>query len=241
MKYYKLERSIDIKELGWFYPKTAILQDYDFNHPHSIRKIPLFGEIEYPIRFPDFKVRNSAFLTDYLHCVAASGKWLLYSPKAWDLIKELNLPEYQVFPVKVYHKRKPFDYFSLYFPLADETSFIDWRTSKFQLIMEEKNFQSHPAGEISFKTFSDFMRTRFFLDAGNDLVSRGDFQTGAHNLSFKLHLSPLVTKISKKINFDLFRQTQPVRGYCASEKFKKIIQENNLTGFRFLPLPGADE
>ncbi len=244
MKYYILKNSIDIKEIGCSDQVTTLPNGYNMNAPYSIWGIPLFGKIEPPIRFPDFKVRNNrAILTDFPNCVQTSSQWLLFSSRVWDVIKELNLPEYQVFPVKVYERGMPYDYFSLFFPLEEGISFIDWNASKFQLSAVEKETSRYlPVGEVSFKTFSDFVQTRFFLRAGNGLFPNVDFQEGGFDeLRDKLLLQPSVINFSKKIDFDLFRIRGPILGHCASERFKKTIQENNLTGFRFLPLPGAEK
>lgn len=215
---YRINYSVDPKVIGNTGGQIhGFLEDIDGSKYHLYSDIPRFGEIEFELKLPPFRLEGAAKKTDLMDQVPFGDKFLLLSSKAKEIISNVVTDDVQWFPSEVWHFQCKMRYWALYFPNLRQ-EFIDWDRSTFSLLWTNKYDEKGGLLEIEEISLRDQPE---YLDVLRSL--RGLSQT----------VRVKTIQLAPSIEFDLFKMTSPYGGFFCSEKSKEMIENHNLSGFRF--------
>lgn len=239
MSYYRLRPSIDIAEIGCSDQVQQLIGSYDRWGSNSISKIHSGKKLDFDLELPLFKLEDRAKNTDYLSSVFSGGETMLITPKALQVFREMNMDEYQFFPAQVSHKGEILDYFLLFLPFPRESTNVNWPKTIFDLIIPRK-VNDFNLGTITLKDHETFLMFQKRFSIGNHFIEKKEFKYAALTVETEAAMTVNKLILNSDINSDLFKMKSVPTGFYASEKLKQAVELNNLTGFRFLPLPGND-
>lgn len=239
MSYYRITPSIDIAEIGCYDQVQKLHDVYDRWGPNSISKIRSGKKINFDLQLPIFKLEDKAERTDYLSSVFSGNEFMLISPKCLQVFQKLNLDEVQVFPIQVTHKKEILDYFLFYLPNNQEANFVDWTKTYFNLIVPRK-VNDFELGKVNFKDFETYLMFQKRFSISNHFIEKKSFKYAALSIETEVAMVIKTLVLNSEINYDLFKLKSVPTGFYASENLKQTVEENKLTGFRFLLLQGND-
>lgn len=135
MKYYTINWDDNLKNVG-YHPQTELNKrvNTDFRYNHY--------DVEYN-KFPNFipnlelELHNKAKVTDYLNVFAISFGNVI-SKSFYDILKRLNLPSCNFYPIKVYHKGKLLEYYWFHYIIEDFWKYLDKNKTK-GIIYDDKD------------------------------------------------------------------------------------------------------
>jgi hypothetical protein len=211
---YFLETSTDIKEIGAYFQVKSMSEGYDYNTLNSISAMSSLGNDEVPSFIPDlenFVLKPKAKLTDIISTGYASDKGFLISDKARSIFKIYNIDKGIYYPAGVEYKGQKFAYSFLYVAsYLIENEMIDFPRSKFT----EKKI-SEIINNVSFDNFEQMMA-----------YSRK--KNPIHEIGFeKIHLKKEIS------NLDMFRIGYVDNNIIVSERLKKDLKAQGITGIKF--------
>lgn len=129
MKYYTINRSDDIKTIG-YYPQTELASHYNPRLANSHWNV---YHTEFPNFTPEYELElnSNAYPTSYLH--AYDNKFgMVVDAKFKEVLKRSKLPSHRFYPIKVYQKGKLLEYYWFHYVL-DLWSYVDIENSKAQI------------------------------------------------------------------------------------------------------------
>lgn len=217
MKTYKLEHSLDLKEVS-VYPQ---IQEFSLSYP--IKQKPYFyqgedGRFDESIEFPVYKMMGKAKLTDLISIVPLVDN-LMISSKCFKLFQNLKLPEYQIFPIKFEYKRNLIEDYLAFSIVKDIRffNFISWEKSRFYKTL---NYHKTLIEEYSLNSVDEVLKMQ------------KEFR--ASEFGFRPEIV-----LNYKNNYDIInfgRYPMPI-GFICSEYAKEQILSSGLTGFDFIEVP----
>mgnify|MGYP003595409967 CR=1 FL=1 len=216
MKTYKLENSLDLKEVG-VYPQ---IQEFSLSYP--IKQKPYFyqgedGRFDESIEFPVYKMMNKAKLTDLISNVPLVDN-LMISSKCFKLFQNLKLPEYQIFPLKFEYKRNLIEDYLAFSIVKDIRFFnyISWEKSRFYKTL---NYHKIIIEEYSLNSVDEVIKMQ------------KEFRDSEFGLK-----TEIVLKYNNNYDIINFRRHPMSIGFICSELAKEEIQNAGLSGLDFVEI-----
>jgi hypothetical protein len=230
MKYYSISESIDRKVIGRQYPQSqeavwpSVINDPDarFNHPLSFHKY-LFTKAPKDVIVPDFVIKNSAKITDYIS--AASTRFPIISKKMVDIIDKPKSSNIQWLPTHLLWKEtKIGDYFMLN-PLNVDYEILDLEKSEFEKIEDSYIFNSP--------------KSIFFPKNYQEL---NFYEKSSLKVGFKERIEVKKVTLNNGLNVDLYYlknfyiEGGVLSSLIISEKIKQELEADKCTGFDLIEL-----
>lgn len=137
MKYYKLNYSSLVKEIGNAFPQIQNMSkgyNYDSNDSiYSISKcvnhLPTFiPNTEY------FILNKKSYVTDLISSALLGNNGFIVSNKLKQIFEKHQLPIHKYYPIKIMHGNTVLTNFFWLHIISDYTSFIDFEASKFNIL-----------------------------------------------------------------------------------------------------------
>ena len=201
--------------------------DYNYTSPNSYRNTSFFlKKIEHDVEFPIFTLLKGAKLTDLMCCEGTNSDILIISQKFLFLLKSFNIDDYQSFNIKIRTLNGIQDYYFFYMYAQDkESEYINWNDTVFRL----KPY----LGEYENEHLLKFENYESFYDEDMKL-----FNTPKQSKVIKVSKLKLKTEI---INKDMFSFGVLSSGFFISEKLRREIEKQGITGIRFRDADGLRE
>lgn len=222
MKYFILTHTQDGSTSGSAYPQV------DATYPGEIIRLEIYKYSNRPLpnntRFPDFKLKYRAKLTDVLTAVSSDSVFnILMSPKCLNVLSQFNLTAYQVFDAPV----------------------IDKKGNK----LPYKIVHSH---EPKDNDYVDYALTRYFLVTGHDFSVSPYITIGedinvnsieelhgiVHTRKGSVCAKSLYLK-EDKITHDAFPLRNPMV-WVINEKIADALTDAGITGIALIPLSAGE-
>jgi hypothetical protein len=222
MKYYKLDLSSDLNEVGKI-PQSEIgvtigdiQQDF----------IPWQGKIDFDFNLPEPILEKKAKLVSILDIAFMQSWFLVIDDTLLEFLKKFNLGNYQEWKIKTWQNNQLIEKYNLF--LINDTKqaeYIDYKKSAFYS-----------------KKLGDWNNSSIQKPV---LVENYDAYVSEKELLRKDKLMLLHSKITldlSKATEDMFRIINaPPGGYFVSEKLKKAIEENGFSGMEFTEINTLDK
>lgn len=214
MKYYKINESIDLKEIG-FYPQ---IEEAEYNcDPFEDKKfIENLGykKIDFEPKLPIGKLNSKAKLTDFMRPIPNGyTRRLVISNKLKTILP--NKGNYQLFPTKIkLNKKNIIDYWFLN-PIEFDYDSIDYLKSECYLITDY--FSKGEKLDIKSKDI--------FLEESSRINNLG--------YPYQLIIKKVVLNNNKNNDFIILGNTKGGISYFVSENLKEIIEAEKITGINF--------
>lgn len=210
-------RSLSIKEMGAI-PQSETTKMIAFN----IDRIGYEGPIVAPLIPPEPILLPNAKLTTILNVVSVnSGIFIICRDYFIDFLKDFELGEYTVWPMKFHYKNSVLDNYHLFhisYPIDNEL--IDYENSKFSIGKIGDWRDKGKRKRISIKNYINYIGIREkLIDSGNEIKHEKIVLDFSHAKEDIIRL-----------------ETPPVRGYYFSEKLIKELKKQRFTGFSFFEI-----
>lgn len=212
MSHYILKESLELSVIGIF---PQVEKNVGIFKPNTIQCIDLWGNLPAGSDFPDLQLRKKGKLTDMLSCASLyTSNALLISSRARErLIDQLNKVNNSEFKVNVYDSKGHRHQYYYFFFNDIDNNLIDFGKSTF----------------LAFETLGIPRKGRI-VQFSNDIEFVNYFKSLQMTdllKNYKIYLLPNIIK-------PVFRIRGTMSGMFVSGDIKKIIETNNLTGFRFI-------
>ena len=221
MKYYVLKSSNNPKIIGNTEPVETYLPNEDWKYwsSDSFITFPQEGTVNFNVKFPIFKLQNSARVTDLLRDTNTGFRSLLISDRLFNCIRKFKLDENQAFDVKLLLKEEIITYKMVFFTSIKNDEYINFEESIFRQECnppKEKNVQY-----LSFNNSENYWKNRLNL----------------HQIKSDQSIKVDVLKLKNgNINHDIFRLDGIVNRIIVSEIVKNEILSQDITGIEFIDL-----
>lgn len=216
---YLLTDSIDVSVIGE-YPQIQEFSRIHNDNAQLYHYPDVTGRFPEDTELPIYRMQTKARLTDLVSNVPLTQQ-LMISGNGLSVFRKLNLPEFQIFPLKFLYKGKMIESYCS-FSLVREPHylerFISWKHSIFYIT---QNYHRIRLKELRFDSPESWKAKRMELE-----------DTGEYGLL------PVI-KLNYNKDFDLFNfgHYPILYGFVCTERFVNAILDAKLTGFRFEPLP----
>lgn len=216
---YLINYSTNLSQIG------VGLQIQDFSRTHEVSQNLYFdrgsdGRFEENIEWPIYRMQSKAKLIDLIHNVPLVDS-IMISKTCFQLFEKLNLPEYQVFPLKFIYKGSLIDDY-IAFSIVKNIKFLDYISWDHSRFYKTSNYHQNIQEYFYFSSFEEMMTCKNQLnEAGFGL--KADIKLNYNN------------------EYDIisFSQFPMPFGFLCNEKTKDLIQLAKLTGFEIEPLPDS--
>lgn len=218
MRYYLLEESVDAREIGDFPQVQGWLPPHNPWGEGGIYRVPsVENHADFDLELPVFVLAPRARVTDLLSTILHS-RFMVLSDRLFDLIQQFNLDEHRTFKGKVQMHDRQSDYNFIYWQRFQDADYVNWGDTRFQ----HKN-KAGQKFEIQFDNLQNLREKskRVFLDSDGEIEAS----------SLRLNHSA--------IKYDLFFLLWVSRGCFVSERVKQAIEDNGITGVRFIDAEGS--
>lgn len=210
-------RSLSIKEMGAI-PQSETTKMISFN----INGMGYEGPIVAPLIPPEPILLPNAKLTTILNAVCVnSGIFIICRDYFIDFLKDFELGEYTVWPMKIHYNDSALDNYHLFhisYPIDNEL--IDYKNSRFSIGEIGDWRDKGKRKKIIIKNYIDYIGLREELnDSGNEIKHE-----------------KIVLDFSKAKEDVIRLETPPIRGYYFSERLIKEIKKHRFTGFSFFEI-----
>jgi len=221
MNYYKLQASINKKEIGkypqclGFKTKMGDIQNYGLG---------FFGEIKDPFELPDLEIRKEAYLSHYISLVPINeNRFLVLEQSFVNFLNNWNISAYQLWDIEVYYKLSKLTNYKL-FHLSKpiEEQIVDFDKTEFTIYDK--------ASQVSEKRkFANYLE---YHNCRQKSIYENLFEIRYDEVFLNLH----------EIDLDMFRliSLSKGNGYYISERLKIGIEEMGFTGMSFLEIEKVD-
>lgn len=208
---YILREALNPSEIGHTFPQVQnTIGGSPYNLPPQDRPAT-------DLNIPVFLLHSKSKKIDYISC-SNSFFGMLVSPKLKNLLIKHKLPAHQVFPAKIKHYNKYYDYFLINI-YEDALHYIDFEASRF--------YQGTAAGswtkDININSIEEYTRMSKNMPQMSDGMD-------TFVLISELRLREDI------IDTDVFRLRRLLTHYFVSEKLKNELIENHITGVDFIPV-----
>ena len=220
MKYFTLNRSLNIKEIGdeTHASKLTASQEYNVLAEYSFWNIMPFVDLG-NIKIPEFVFNKRAKNNDLISIVGIKNIDLQISNKLLSLFEKFKLPDYQIRKLILERGTKVFHYNLLHF-LEPCDGIIDFRNSHFELQQGRKKLE-----DITFQSFEDFEDKRKKEILKNEI---------SNDLSCSFRPKKIIIDHTPKYDLFLFKSVNNL--VFANENIVSTINRENITGIAPLPL-----
>ena len=224
MKFYKLEYSSNIKEVGVQFQSEELIVPGDILND----VIPREGRIEKAFKLPEPILHKKAKRTSLLNVIPVPYHFLVLKNDFIDYLEAFEIQDHQKWNITVHQKNEILtDYSLFYCPKTYERIIIDFSKSVF-LITDGVLFPKKRKEEMAFQDFEEYFEKR------RELISIK---------SLYLHPQNLVLDF-RNCKEDLIRlHNMPMTGtgYYLSERLKNAIEEKGFTGMIFKEINDVDK
>jgi hypothetical protein len=218
MNYYRISHDVGGKKT--IYDIHELEPGYDWDGTKSIRKINLRGKIENETLFPTYILDYNKKLHDLISTPFHHSHIWIISSKFLDVLTNLSIEEYQVFPINLLHRGKVIpDYFIFYVPIISYEA-VDFDKSEF--CMANYSFCKIPVKLQDKEEY--FERIKELKEKGSELELR------AKSLA-----------IREDNKFEMLRFLDFFSGIVISDSAYLKIQNLKLSGIRFEPLKSISD
>jgi len=202
--YYEIKNRTD-SEVGNVYPQISFLND-------SIHDVHKFNSNFNPDKIGELKadLNNRSILTDILSEVAFSSTGFVLNAKVKNIFSNYNLINHTYYPIFLTKDTKIFNYYRLHIFNEDFNDNINYSESKFNV------------------THYGFKEDTMNLQSIDDYINfKTKYKTTKDIESEFIYLS------SKMKEYDMFTIYPYDNNIYISEKLKKDLEKNNITGVEF--------
>jgi hypothetical protein len=218
--YYIIEHSSDEKIIGTDYPQVHnFIKGYKENAPFALDEFYECKRKSYP-DFPDFipdlggmRLSGRAKLTDWL---STSFGLALISPKFREILEKFNLCPYRFYPVTLYVRNVPYNYFYLHI-ISDYSDFVDYKKSTF---LECTSYEN---------------REYIYVESKEDMLrKREEIENLNKGTTWTIWSDKIVMNSKFNRELDFFVVSRIDANRYISERLKNEITKNNFTGLDFI-------
>ncbi len=214
MKYYKLDFSSNVKEVGKIPQSEECITIGDIQQDF----IPWQGKINFEFNLPKPILEKKSKQTSYINVIAIPSFFIVINDELLNLLKTFNIGKYQNWKIKTWQNNQLIEKYNL-FLLNDtkQAEYIDYKKS---------SFYSKKLGDWD----NSSIQKPVFVENYDEYVSEKELLR--KDKLMLLHRK--VTLNLSKATEDMFRIVNaPLGGYFVSEKLKNVIEENGFTGMEF--------
>lgn len=219
--YYRILHSSDQSQIGYGADEIRIhSQKVSQKRFSTFHDIPREGKLPVWINLPPLEMHDNALKVDLLRVGQFGGRILVMSERAKTIINYLKEDNTQWVPIEIWHLKQKNTYFAAYLPI-NRQEFIDWKRSTFSLVYTNKHDYSNGTLtplEIKELELSNYSK---YLEHMRSLMGKPQ--------TIRAKQLNLITQIP----FDIFKMSSPAFGVYVSERLKKEIEKEELTGFAF--------
>jgi hypothetical protein len=225
MKYFQLNDSVNLKEIGRKYPQSLRFKTTMGSVQDG--SIGFHGRIDKStFQVPDIELYKTAKPTHLISCAGIPlNKFLIVHDSVLNLFSRFRLSDYQFWQLDVYWKEQILpDYYLFHLSFPCDEDWIDFSQSRFILKNSPNN---QPNKDIHFNSFKEW----FHHSSSESYVKLG------------LPHPEEVIMDTKSLQDDMVRSVLwfcGLPGYYVSEELMKAIQQQKLTGMQFVPLMEVD-
>ena len=219
MKYYKLNFSSNLKEIGKFpQSEDCIIGDVQQDF------IPWEGKIDFDFKLPEPILEKKAKQTSYIVVVAIS-KFLVIDDEFLSFLRLFNIGNYQEWKINTWQNKQLIDKYNLF--LINNTKqdkYIDFSKSEFYSKKLGDWDNSSAQQPVSVNDYDEYVSEKERLRKDKLML-----------LEKKVYLD------LSKATEDMFRIVNaPPGGYFVSERLKNAIEESGFTGMEFIEVSELD-
>ena len=218
MNYYKLDHSLNSKEIGCFPQSESMAPGYMRYSENSVYNIDYTKKIDFEPNFKHIQLSKRSKVTDMLNTVAIRTDALVISQKMFAEIQKHKVPDtFQIFDVSVLDSKKN-NLAYLFFYIYDlGLHMIDFKAMNFRKMSLFNRKDKIP---IAIESQEHFQKLR---------------ENDKKNEDYYSYLTDQLRLIEANIKTDIFRlaMVEPASGYYVSERLKETLEASGCTGFRF--------
>lgn len=220
MRYFIARDSLNEKIVGKDFPQAyKFIKEYN---PYSLNA--LFSLYKYRESFPDYMpeldgimLSGSAKLTDFVSN-GFSGDLFILSDRVKQIIEQYKLCSHRFYPLGLYKRKVKYNYYLLYI-VSNYIDSVDCAKTSF---VEYNIVSGKVFGDVCIKSKEELFQKR-----GEIKKEKGISQTILGN---RIVMNDLFDKTT-----DLFIVSRIDANLYVSERLKKAIEDNGLTGWEFSP------
>lgn len=223
MKYYKISRSLNLKEIGVYDQSISCIKYWDLSDVLNID-----GTLKEGFPLPHIKLENKAKQSTFINAVnIGSNNFLAFKNYFIDHIKQFNIGEFKTWNIEMTHNGKIITDYCLFRLINSmEANVIDFNHSQFCI---GKPFTKENRKQVELKSYHEYINIRLLLREEN---------TRKQLLPEKLVLD--FSNLKKDI-IRISNLTSLIGGYLVSERFKNAYEENRFTGIDFKEVEAIDK
>lgn len=212
MKFYRIEDSTDLKEVGIFPQRREMNVGLHKDDPRHLFNQPAFAALPKDVYIPSFKLHPKAKLTDVISSPINSD-WIV-SSKLKAIFEMEQIANVEFVPIYLYKKDLTYEYFLLR-SLASRMESIDF----YNTVILIKKVLSQEEQEIQVNDFNAFQ----------ELSEEVEYPRYIQIDKFRI-------KAECDLKFFTLKYTYGLITHFISENFKDILIKNKCTGIRYMEL-----
>jgi len=213
-KFYITKNSLDDNIIGNVDIQTdGMRPEYNVRKANSIQKLRPNTRPDFEPDFDYIVIRNKAILTDFIFTgLGSSGCYRLMSNKAYQLLKTLSWPDYIVYATKLMYRGTMLENYVYVHVVSEQEKLLDIP----RCVFKETAFGTIKKSGLKFENYHEY--DSFFRNMHSNHV-------------LKFEKCKFIDDLHE--TFDVIR----IAGFAdvfVSDRFVKVVSENNLTGLRFM-------
>lgn len=217
MKYYKINYSTNLEDIGAFPQIQKMSKKYNYDAPNSIY------QLSHSVRsFPDFTpdletlvVDSKSKITDILSVAMLPSNGFLVNSKIRTIFQNVNLPAHKYYDAKVKFKANVIKDYKWAHIISDYTDYVCYKNSEFYIydyfddtfISKIKSIDKEELKAIKEKVISE---NEFETIVAKKIILKKEFY---------------------KLEMDLFKISEFDHDFYVSEKLMDLLEHNTITGF----------
>jgi hypothetical protein len=215
--FWKVEYSIDEKEIGKTYPQ---IQTSEGGWWDVLDSLSVYGQITFgksPTITPPFGtliLENKAIRTDFLSAAQFSHHGFIMSSKAKLIFEKYSLGKHWFFPVNVKHKNNIYQYYVFHTNNS--------QLNLFDLSKSEYEFRQRVSGELNIQ--------KIIIKSEKSLLQKKESFKNSKEGFWTLNASSICLKPNSRNVFDLIGDRNINVHTYISNKLRTELLENNISG-----------
>lgn len=212
MKFFRITVSSNLKEVGVFPQRREMNVGINIDAPNHLLKQPPFKILDPDIYIPSFNLHPKAKLTDIIS-LPINSDWII-SLKLKEILESQKIDNIQILPITIYKNDNCYEYYILHsiFPQMDCIAYSDTDILIKEVLSEYEE-------KITVQSFDDF-------------------QLIESKIAYPKYLEFKKFQIRSDCNCNFFtlKYTYGLTTYFISEYLKTTLEQNNITGIRYMEL-----
>lgn len=215
MNYFQL--AFAPEELGFVPQDSGTTDEYEQNHPDSVRRAYDRHPIGNLLLPAGIKFRPQSKFTDVLRLIEVGFPFLVVSDRFLEIILRFRLPEPEVFrPLSVYKRTKKVDY-NIIIAILRFPEYVVFNHTE---VIKKEHFTGK-VESLYLNSPEEYRRLEAGIDYSKEYLTMYNFQLNTAAIQHDMFLLPRACGIAR---------------YIVSEAFVAAVREAKLTGIAFDPI-----